>query len=182
MKTKTFCLVAILLSGWCLCSLRADDSWLAVLKQELPRLGHRNWIVIADSAYPAQSNPAIRTVATRSAQLQVLKTVLEEIRQAGHVKPIVYLDAELASFPENLLPGIAPHRSALEELLRGYEINRAPHEELIKKLDSAADLFEVLILKTDLKLPYTSVFLLLDCAYWGADAEKARIEALKKGK
>ncbi|MCU0782363.1 MAG: hypothetical protein MUF04_14880, partial [Akkermansiaceae bacterium] len=38
--------------------------WEALLASELPRLGHRNFIVIADSAYPLQSAPGIRTVAT----------------------------------------------------------------------------------------------------------------------
>jgi hypothetical protein len=31
----------------------------------------------------------------------------------------------------------------------------------------------VLILKTDLTLPYTSVFIELDCGYWGPEKEQA---------
>jgi hypothetical protein len=31
------------------------DQWQSDLSGELPRLGHRNFIVIADSAYPLQS-------------------------------------------------------------------------------------------------------------------------------
>ncbi len=162
--------------------MKADDSWQVVLTQQVPLLGHRNWIVIADSAYPAQSNPGIRTIATGAEHLDVVKAVLDEIQKAGHVRPIVHLDAELASFPGELLPGIESYRGNLERLLKGAQVIQLPHEELIKKLDSAAELFNILILKTNLKLPYTSVFLLLDCGYWGEDAEKARIEALKKRK
>ena len=33
--------------------------WKSFLRQELPILGHRNWIVIADSAYPAQNSAGI---------------------------------------------------------------------------------------------------------------------------
>ncbi len=51
-------------------------------------------------------------------------------------------------------------------------------EELIGKLDEAGKTFHVLLLKTNLCLPYTSVFLQLDCAYWNADAEK-RLRAAK---
>jgi hypothetical protein len=32
--------------------------------------------------------------------------------------------------------------------------------------------FRVLILKTTLAIPYTSVFVNPDCAYWSADAER----------
>jgi hypothetical protein len=46
-----------------------------------------------------------------------------------------------------------------------------PHEELIAKLDEAAKTFRVFVLKTNLTLPYTSVFLELDCGYWDSRAE-----------
>src|SRR5665213_988847 len=35
--------------------------WTMVLDERLPLYGHRNWIVIADSAYPLQSAPGIET-------------------------------------------------------------------------------------------------------------------------
>jgi hypothetical protein len=37
--------------------MRAD--WKQQLKDLLPLFGHRNWIVVADSAYPAQSRSGI---------------------------------------------------------------------------------------------------------------------------
>ena len=40
--------------------------------------------------------------------------------------------------------------------------------------------FRVLIIKTDMTLPYTSVFCELDCGYWSAAAEQRLREALKK--
>jgi hypothetical protein len=46
-------------------------------------------------------------------------------------------------------------------------------------LDRAAGLFRVLIVKTNMTIPYTSVFLELDCAYWNADAEKRLRSAIK---
>ena len=36
-------------------ALHAED-WKRTLREELPLLGHRNWIVIADSAYQEQTN------------------------------------------------------------------------------------------------------------------------------
>ena len=47
-----------------------------------------------------------------------------------------------------------------------------PHEDIIAELDKASEMFNVLLLKTDMTLPYTSVFLQLDCGYWNADKEK----------
>jgi hypothetical protein len=37
----------------------------------------------------------------------------------------------------------------------------------------------VLIIKTPLAIPYTSLFLELDCGYWGPDSEKKMREAIK---
>lgn len=31
--------------------------WKTALNRELPILGHRNWVVVADSAYPSQTAP-----------------------------------------------------------------------------------------------------------------------------
>ena len=45
-------------------------------------------------------------------------------------------------------------------------------------LDEAGQTFRVLIIKTDMTLPYTSVFLQLDCGYWTAEAEKRLRETM----
>jgi len=37
----------------------------------------------------------------------------------------------------------------------------------------------VLVLKTRMAIPYTSVFLQLDCQYWSADSEARLREAMK---
>jgi hypothetical protein len=46
----------------------ASESWKAELKKELPLLGHRNWIVVADSAYPLQTSPGIETITANEDQ------------------------------------------------------------------------------------------------------------------
>ena len=45
-------------------------------------------------------------------------------------------------------------------------------------LDQSAQLFRVLIIKTEMTIPYTSVFFELDCGYWNADAEQRLREAI----
>lgn len=151
---------------------RQVESWESRFAQLLPMLGHRNWIVIADAAYPAQSNPGIETIFTGGEHTRVLKKVLNAIGASNHVRANVYLDAELKSVAEADAPGITALRQKIAETLAGNNAREMQHEKIIAKLDEAGRLFRVLILKSKLALPYTSVFLELDCGYWSADAEK----------
>lgn len=147
------------------------DTWQSELKKELPLLGHRNWIVVADSAYPAQNSPGIRTIVTHASQVQVLKEVLGELSKAKHVMPNVFLDKELSFVPESEARGVTAYRKDLANLLKGKPTKTMLHEDIIKNLDEAGKTFRVLLLKTDFTVPYTSVFFQLDCAYWGPEKE-----------
>jgi len=145
--------------------------WRRILRERLPLFGHRNWIVIADAAYPAQSGTGIETVVTGAGQLEVVEAMLGAITASPHVRPVVYVDGELEFVAEADAPGADGYRARLGELTGRLECRRLPHEEIIAKLDAAGALFRVLILKTTLAIPYTSVFVNLDCAYWSAGAE-----------
>ncbi len=159
-----------------------ETSWQQTLLQELPVLGHRNWIIIADSAYPAQTSPGVQTIYTEGHQLDVVKAVLAALDGARHVQPIIHVDSELQYVPETLAPGTSAYRSQLKELLKNRRVVELPHEQLIAKLDEAGKTFKVIVLKTDLTIPYTSVFMQLDCGYWGPEPEKQLREAIAKGK
>lgn len=158
-------------------------AWIQVVKDRLPLYGHRNWIVVADSAYPDQSRDGIETIVAHENQLAVLKTVLALIGESKHVRPIVYTDKELPLVDEADAPGISDYRDQLASILNGQTANVLPHEQIIAKLDDVSKTFRVLIIKTTLTIPYTSVFLQLDCAYWSADQEnrlRAKMSALPK--
>ena len=157
-----------------------SKSWKSTLTEDLPRLGHRNFVVVADSAYPLQSAPGIKTVYADANHIEVLKHVLAEVQAAPHVNPIVYMDAELKSIQEGDAPGISAIRSQLKDAVKGTDVNELPHMKIIKKLDESSKLFNVLLFKTDLTLPYTSVFIELDCGYWDADKEARLRKALEK--
>ena len=146
--------------------------WQLLLSRRIPEYGHRNWIVIADSAYPAQTRAGIETVVTNSDQLLVVRSVLDQLARAKHVRPIVYLDAELPHVGDKDAPGIKGYRQDLKALLGDREPHYLTHERIIDRLDRTAEKFKVLILKTNLTLPYTSVFLELDCGYWSPEAEQ----------
>lgn len=155
-----------------------QEDWRAVLKRELPVMGHRNWIVVADSAYPAQTSAGVVTIYTGASQIETVQEVLKIMSTAKHVVPILYTDAELKSIPESLAPGIEKYRADLKKTLGKRPVKEVLHEELIGKLDEAGKTFKVIILKTNLTLPYTSVFFQLDCGYWGPEKERRLREAM----
>jgi hypothetical protein len=150
----------------------ASTNWQARLNEELPLLGHRNWIAVVDSAYPLQTSAGVETIETNAVQLDVVRTVLDQLSKAKHVRPVIFTDAELKAVPETDAPGVTAYRESLSSLLGKTEAQSLPHEEIISKLDEAGKTFHVLVLKTNMTIPYTSVFIRLECGYWSADAEK----------
>lgn len=164
-------LALLLLASISSLSARAAD-WRTTVEHELPLLGHRNWIVIVDSAYPLQSSPGVETLETGAAQEDVVHAVLESVAASTHVAPDVFMDAELPYVPEKTAPGVTEYRNNLPELLGALPVTSLPHEELIKMLGESGKTFHVLVLKTSMTIPYTSVFLRLGCKYWSDTDEK----------
>jgi L-fucose mutarotase/ribose pyranase (RbsD/FucU family) len=154
--------------------LGADSTanWQKVLADRLPAYGHRNWIVVADSAYPAQARDGIETIVADAGQVQVLQAVLGALAKSKHVAPIIHVDQELQYLDDAQAPGVEAYRDRLAALFKDKTIETLPHEKIIAQLDEVSRTFKVLIIKTNMTVPYTSVFLQLDCAYWGPDAEK----------
>jgi hypothetical protein len=151
---------------------RESESWASRLERLLPLFGHRNWIVVADAAYPAQSKPGIETFFTGGDHAEVLAKVIDAIGGSHHVRAEIYVDAELKLVAEEDAPGVNAFRSKMTRLLAGRKTRELAHEQIIARLDQAANLFRILILKSTLTIPYTSVFLELDCGYWTDEAEK----------
>ena len=159
-----------------------EPPWKDGLAQELRVLGHRNWIVVADSAYPAQTSAGIETVYVGGDLLETLRAVLSAIDGSKHVQPVAHLDAELDHVPESLSPGAESFRKELKETLKGRRVDSIPHAEIMQRLDEVGKTFRILLLKTDLAIPYTSVFLELDCGYWGPEKEQKLREAMAAAK
>ena len=157
-----------------------SEAWRTTLHDELPLLGHRNWIVIVDSAYPLQVSRGVETVETGASQTEVVATVLHELALSQHVAPVVYMDAELPFLSEQNAPGVTGYRREINATLGSLPVHGLPHEQLIKTLDEAGNTFHVLVLKTTLTIPYTSVFLRLDCKYWPDASEQALRKAMMR--
>lgn len=170
---RTYFSLAALCVTCALYSLSASaQSWQSHLNDRLALMGHRNWIVIVDSAYPEQIGPGIETVETNADQLDVLQNVLSTMKTAIHVRPVLFMDAELPFVTEQKAPGVAAYRTQVASLLHDYEVQSRLHQTLIDEVARDGAQYRVLILKTQLAVPYTSVFIHLDCKYWSAEDER----------
>lgn len=156
------------------------SDWKNTLAQRLPLLGHRNWILVVDSAYPLQTSPGLEVIETNADQVDVTKEVLAQIDASIHVRPILFMDAELPFLTEQDSPGADAYRRQIAAALHDYPIQRQLHEKLIATVSATSKDFSILVLKTRLAVPYTSVFIRLDCKYVSAEAEqrlRARMKA-----
>jgi hypothetical protein len=154
--------------------------WQAELTASLPLLGHRNWVAIVDSAYPLQTAPGVKLIYAGGDQIEAVKAVFKAIDDSKHVRPVVFIDRELKYVPEQRARGIGNYREKLKQAFIKRSVSELPHDEIIEQIDEAGQTFRVLLIKTDLTLPYTSVFIRLDAGYWSAEDEKELRAAMDK--
>jgi D-ribose pyranose/furanose isomerase RbsD len=176
---KRFVLFAILTYIVPGCNFKPSESkptesmeWQTALQSQLSVFGHRNWILIVDKAFPMQNSSGITYINSNENLLPVLTYVLGKIDSSSHVKPIIYQDKELSFITEAQLNGVGEFREALQKVFGRHKVQQIMHDSVFLKIDEAAKLFNVLIIKTNETIPYSSVFLQLDCAYWNAEKEK----------
>jgi hypothetical protein len=161
--------------------MKPSSDWVHTIEERMPLFGHRNWLVVADAAYPAQSGPGIDTILSDESQQATLETVLAHLHACRHIRPVVHVDRELEFVDEKDAPGVGSYRRWLQTTLKGLTVNFAAHEEIIAKLDRAAQMFSILIIKSTMAIPYTSVFIELHCGYWNADSEARLRAAISRG-
>ena len=176
-------IMLMMITGLAIAAPRPESvpPWQTRLGQVLPLLGHRNWIMIVDSAYPLQSSAGVETLETNTDQIVVIRKVLDAIDSSIQVRPIVYMDAELPFVTEKDAPGVTAYREKVKATLGGRTITSLPHEQIIGKVDEVGKTFHILVLKTTMTVPYTSVFLQLNCKYWSDDAEAQMRKAMSEG-
>jgi D-ribose pyranose/furanose isomerase RbsD len=152
--------------------------WKSEFKKQLSLFGHRNWILVVDKAFPAQNAEGIITLDTGMDLIEVLYFVMEEIYNSTHVKPVFYKDKELDYITKQQVSEIDNYRSFLNDAIGEYEPQVMLHDSVFVKIDEASKLFKVMVLKTNEVIPYSSVFIELDCKYWPAENEKALRRAM----
>jgi L-fucose mutarotase/ribose pyranase (RbsD/FucU family) len=168
----------VMMGGWMANAQAPAADWQTRVRQTMPLMGHRNWIMIVDSAYPLQSSAGVETIETNTDQIEVLKKVLSVIDSSIQVRPIVFMDAELPFVPEKDAPGVTAYRQNINTVLAGQKITSLPHEQIIAKVDEVGKTFHIIVLKTTMTVPYTSVFLQLNCKYWSDEAEAQMRKAM----
>jgi hypothetical protein len=158
-----------------------NSNWEEILRDRLKLFGHRNWLVIADSAYPAQTRQGVETIVADEEQTIVLSRALAVLGECQHIKPAIYMDKELQFVLEQDAAGVTLYRQRLQSLLDGHPMHSVPHDEIISKLNQVGEMFRVLLIKTNMRIPYTSIFFELECGYWDAEPEN-RLRAAMRSK
>jgi hypothetical protein len=143
----------------------ATADWQTTLQQRLPLYGHRNWIVVSDAAFPAYSQTGIETIVVNEDLASVLQYVAKAITSSKHVRAAAFVDQELPFVPEQSYPGVTHLREQINREFSKDILSSIPHAEAISKIDEAAKTFRVFFIKTNTTIPYTSVFMRLDCGY-----------------
>jgi|HubBroStandDraft_3_1064219.scaffolds.fasta_scaffold46625_2 hypothetical protein len=152
-------------------SAPASD-WKAIVQNRLPLYGHRNWIVVSDSAFPAYSEPGVETIAVDEDLPAVLKYVAHAIAASRHVRATVFVDRELQFIDEHDYPGVTELRKQIAAQFSNQQVQTMLHADVMNKVDEAGKTFRILFLKTTSTIPYTSVFMRLDCGYLSDEGER----------
>lgn len=143
----------------------AISGWQTTLQQRLPLYGHRNWIVVSDAAFPAYSQSGVETIVVNQELPSVLDYVAKAIASSKHVRAAAFLDRELDFVEEKDYPGVTHLREEIGRVFARNSLSSVPHAEAISRIDEAGKTFRVLFIKTNTTIPYTSVFMRLDCGY-----------------
>ncbi len=144
--------------------------WRSEFERVLPLLGHRNWILVVDKAFPLQSAAGMTYLNSAEPIEDVLTYVLKSVDNASHVKPIIYTDKELQALTQ--FGGTdAAMVDTINATLKSREVQSILHDEVFTKLDTASKLFNVMVIKTESTVAYSSIFIELDCGYWTAERE-----------
>jgi hypothetical protein len=116
-----FLILALVFSS-CHQNSKETATWQTEFQQKLPLLGHRNWILVVDKAFPLQSAQGMMVINTGEQLPIVLEEVMGSISKSKHVKPIVFTDLELNYISEDLSPGVDSVKKSILSSLNGYKV------------------------------------------------------------
>ncbi|MDB6080169.1 MAG: hypothetical protein JWO82_3916, partial [Akkermansiaceae bacterium] len=155
------------------------SDWRGAVASQTAQLGSRNWIVISEASFPAQSRQGVRQIVANEEIPVVLDEVLRTLEQTEHVRPRIYLNRELRAVENDYAPGIDEFRKNLQGALHAHETTELEQQSLFTLLQDTTKSYQVLVIRTATALPYTTVFLELTPGYWDSEAEdklRERIE------
>lgn len=164
------CIIS-LLSG-CQDANPAEREWKEQLYKNLAIVGARNWIVIAESSFPAYTGTGIRTMVSDKTSDEVLLDVLNMLEEEAHVVPRIMISSELRSVTEDYAPGIKRYRNNINKMLPGRQHFELMSRTINSLIEDAARQFNVLVIKTKTSLPYSNIYIELDSGYWNSESKQ----------
>lgn len=160
--------------------LPSATSWQAAVNHQAAQLGYRNWIVIAEASFPAHNRSGLRQITAPVEVPEAVDYVLQALEQTENVRPQVYLTREMRSVENDFAPGIDQLREQIHDSLHGHEPTELDQQSLLTLMEDANRSFDVLVIRTQTALPYSSVFLELKPGYWDADSETRLRERIER--
>lgn len=158
-----------------------DENWEKRLSDELPLLGHRNWILVVDKAFPMPAkSEGFVIINSNEEPLKVLSKTIELISDQPHIQPLFHNDLELNYIKEDWVEGVCAYRDELSKLIDDKNIKQLPHDDIFEQFSDGGSRFRTVIIKTNGLIPYSSVFIELDCGYWNSSYEEALRDSIKK--
>jgi L-fucose mutarotase/ribose pyranase (RbsD/FucU family) len=162
-------LAPVLLSG---CgAYQRSNGWRDALVAQTAQLGYRNWIVISEASFPAHSRAGVRQINANEEIPVVVDEVIRTLEQTEHVTPNIYVAREMRLLENDDAPGIDEFRKQLQHALHARGTTELEQQSLLTLMEDATKSFEVLVIRTNTALPYTSVFMELQPGYWNSDSE-----------
>ena len=154
--------------------------WKNDLRSEVQALGYRNWIVIADAAYPFHNRAGVRTVVAPVETPEIIRELVATINEKQHIKPQFYTARELKSVKNSQAAGVDQYRKEIKSALSGYTTRELDSVTLNRLLQGTSSTYAVLVIKTQTALPYSSIFIELDSGYWDVETERELRESIRK--
>ncbi len=152
----------------------------AQLAPHLDVLGARNWIVVADPAYPILAGEGVDVLTVDANSADTLREVLACLEAEGALTPRLWLCSELEVLTEQRAPGVRRYRRELGKLTARHLHYEVTDRIVALQLAQAAQTYRILYIKTNTALPYSSVAIELDSGYWDSDDEAELRERLEK--
>lgn len=168
-----------LLLGGCAWPDLDEIGWKGAVDRQVAQLGNRNWIIVAEASFPAYSRIGVRQVNADVEIPEAVDYVLNVMERTENTRPNVYLARELRSVENDYAPGIDPLRKSITASLHGHEAVQISHQSLQLLIEDANRSFDVLVIRTQTALPYSSVYLELLPGYWDADSEEKLREQIE---
>ncbi len=153
-------------------TVTSSSDWKTVIRSHLPLYGHRNWIVVADSAFSVYAEPGIKTIVANEDLALVLQYVAGNISASQHVRATVFLDKEFEIVEERDYPGVSALRRRIATTFAADQVSSTLHSEAMRTISEAGAIFRVLLIKTIGTIPYSSVYIRLDCGYMNDEVER----------